>query len=121
MHLKFWQRNRESGAAAMPGGVKLPGPKGMPEPVGRYLVVRLDQDPDWVWNLKSVSRPHPEKSELFDVRIYDERYVALENVVIKNYTSLDARPELILFEGWYDKKTMKAEVQAMARPLPRAA
>lgn len=121
MQFKFWQKNRETGAAPVPGAVKLPGPKGIPEQVGRYLVIRLGKDPDWVWNLKSLSRPHPEKSELFDVRIFDERHVATKNVILKNYTSLDAHPELILFEGWYNKKTMKAEVRGKEAPLPRAA
>ena len=121
MNLKFWQKNREGGAPPGPAEVKLPGPKGMPEVVGRYLVVRLGQDPDWVWNLKSVSLPHPEQKEFFDVRIFDERHVVMKNLIVKNYAWLDSHPELILFEGWYNKKTMKAEVRAKEAPLPRAA
>ncbi|MDF1593785.1 MAG: hypothetical protein P1P89_19940 [Desulfobacterales bacterium] len=120
MHLKFWQK-KEGEASSRPGEVKLPGPKGMPEQVGRYLVVRLGQDPDWVWNLRSVSCPHLEKKEFFDVRIFDENHAIMKNVTVKNYNSLEGHPELILYEGWYNKKTMKAEVKTKEAPLPRAA
>jgi len=121
MNLKFWQKKSEGGVSSNPGEVKLPGPKSMPEVVGRYLVVRLGKEPDWVWNLKSVSRPHPEEKNVFDVRIFDESQAGSKSVTVKNYHSLEEHPELILFEGWYDKKTMKAEVKAKEIPLPRAA
>jgi len=32
-------------------------------------------------------------------------------VTVKDYTSLDAHPELILYEGWFDKKFMKVQVE----------
>lgn len=120
MNWKFWEKKQEGTA---PGGAetgKYPGPKRIHETVGRYLVVKLQADPDWVWNLKAVERPRPESKTAVDVRVYDESRTASKNVVIKDYRSLDAHPDLILYEGWFDKKTMKVEITEKKAP-PRAA
>jgi hypothetical protein len=116
MNWKFWEKE-----SIKSGEVKLPGPKSIPEVVGRYLVVRLGKDPDWVWNLKSVSRPRPEGKTVFDVRVFNEAETAAKGIAVKNYASLDEHPEFIRFEGWYDHKTMKAEIQTKEKPLTRAA
>jgi hypothetical protein len=43
-------------------------------------------------------------------------------VTVKDYTSLDGHPELILYEGWFDKKSMKVQIEEKKiPPLPRAA
>lgn len=117
MSLKFWQKKDESEAAVQ----KLPAPKRIPELVGRFLVVRLQKDPDWVWNLNVVERPRPDSKSLADVRVYDPAQAGAKNLSVKNYASLDATPELILFEGWYDKKAMKVEVVGREAPVPHAA
>jgi hypothetical protein len=88
-------------------------PKDLPDPVGRFMVVNLGKNPDWVWRLKSVRRPRPAdgiNKEPYDVRVFDEGEAAARKVSIKNYLSLDDHPELILFEGWYDKKNFKVEL-----------
>jgi hypothetical protein len=36
--------------------VRLPGPKEIPELVGRYMVLEDKKNPDWVWHLKGVVR-----------------------------------------------------------------
>jgi len=100
--------------------VKYPGPKRIHESVGRHLVVKLQADPDWAWNLKEVERQRPDAKSAFDVRVYDERQAASQNVTIKDYRSLDAHPDLILYEGWFDKKTMKVQIEDRKAP-PRAA
>ncbi|MFH1169496.1 MAG: hypothetical protein V1691_02255, partial [Chloroflexota bacterium] len=70
----FWKKKAtsETPAAASPGAAqapaaqqtekaeKLPGPKEIPEMVGRYVVVNLKKEPDWVWSLRSVQRPRPQ-------------------------------------------------------------
>ncbi len=58
MAWKFWKRKREGEEATK--ARKLPRPTNIPEPVGRYLVVNLGGEPDWVWRLKSVVRPRGE-------------------------------------------------------------
>ncbi|MFW6147458.1 MAG: hypothetical protein ACOC6B_03595 [Thermodesulfobacteriota bacterium] len=99
---------------------KLPRPKDIPEPVGRCLVVDLGKDPDWVWQLKSVVRAQAEKN-CYDVRIFDESQVGLKGIRVKDYTTFDQHPELILFEGWYDKRSNKAKMQEPQLPTPKAA
>ena len=77
--------------------------KEIPEPVGRYLVVKLGKDPDWVWTLKGLVQPREGRRGCFDVRVVDAAHAVQKKVIISGYASLDEHPELILFEGWYDK------------------
>ena len=60
--------------------VKLPGPKQIPETVGRYLVVKMKKDPDMVWGLEAVLRPRAEEKNVFDVRVFDVNQAASKNV-----------------------------------------
>ena len=32
-------------------------------------------------------------------------------VIVKNYTTLDQHPDLILCQGWFDKKTMTVHME----------
>jgi hypothetical protein len=104
MSWKFWGGN-SSGVE----GQKLPGPKGMPNQVGRDLVVNKGENPDWVWGLKCVTRQKEGEDDSYDFRVFDQVDAATNGIAIKNYNSLDQSPELILFEGWYNQKTNKAE------------
>ncbi len=94
----FWKRKETK-----EGEVKLPGPKEIPELVGRYMVVEEKKDPDWVWKLKSVLRPAGKKS--FYCRVYDDYKASQAGLKVKDWTSLDKNPELILWEGYFDKET----------------
>jgi hypothetical protein len=100
----FWKKQSASEG-------KLPGPKDIPELAGRYLVVGLQQNPDWVWKLKGVVRPHPENKNLFDVRIFDEARVQQSKAKIKDYTTFDEYPDLVLFEGWFNKQSLQAQLK----------
>jgi len=120
MKWKFWEKKAEN-EEVQAQAVKLSGPKNIPEAVGRYLVVKLGKDPDWVWKLKAVVRQRPEGKNAFDVRVYDANQVAAKNVNIKNFISLDTSPDLILFEGWYDKKTNQVDIKEILGPQPKAA
>jgi hypothetical protein len=120
MNWKFWQKKtgNEAGSDKV---VKLPGPKRIPETVGRHLVVRLNQEPDWVWSLECVVRPRGESNSEFDVRVFDKNRAADEHVVVKDFNTLDAHPNLVLYEGWFDKKTMEVKISAGEAATPRAA
>ena len=120
MGWKFWEKKEEGTAPAGSAPIKNPGPKRIHESVGRFLVVRLQADPDWVWNLKEVERQRPDAKTAFDVRVFDERMAASKNIIIKNYSSLDAHPDLILYEGWFDKKTMKVQIEDKKAPARAA-
>ena len=123
MKWKFWQKKPKTGEPSSAKSQKLPKPEDIPEPVGRHLVVQLGKNPDWVWNLKGVVRPRPEGKDSYDVRVFNEAKAAAKNVTAKDYTSLDEHPELILYEGWFDKKSMSVQIEEKERrkPVPRAA
>ncbi len=86
----------------------LPGPKDIPELVGRSLVVDEKQNPDSVWTLKGVIRPTANK-HVFYCRVFDQNKVAAAGVSVKDWRSLDGHPELILWEGHYDKEKNTAK------------
>ena len=128
----FWKKKEKVAASvgvsptvAAPVGVELPatkaevpkpkveklaGPKELPFPVGRDIVVQLNKDPDWVWSLKAVVRSNPGGKKVFDVRVFSDNAAAAKKVKVKDYTSLDEHPELILFEGWFDKASNETHI-----------
>jgi len=116
MGWKFWEKATDDKA-----GPKLPKPRELPSGVGRYLVVNLKHDPDWVWALRSVSRPLDGSKSRFEVRVYDDVLSREAGVVVKNYLTLDDHPELILFDGVYDKTTWKVEIAERPRALRQPA
>jgi hypothetical protein len=120
MSWNFWKKTRVTQEPASVREEKLPKPKDIPEPVGRYLVFDLRKNPDWVWKLKCVVRRQQEKYR-YDVRVFDEAQAAAKKVRVGDYTSLDEHPELILFEGWYDKKSMAVNVEERLELTPKAA
>lgn len=109
----FWKKQRVTGTETKVE--KLPGPEEIPELAGRFLVVMKKRDPDWVWKLKSVVRNRPESKDAFDVRVFDESQAAQKGVKVKNWTTLDEQPDLILYEGWFNKKTLEAELEERKR------
>ena len=104
----FWGK-KDNGANTE----KLPSPKEIAEPVGRYLIVTMKQNPDWVWNLRSALRPKPEDKNSFDFRVFDGKKTASQNIIVKNFNTLAEHPDLILFEGSFNKKTF--EVRLMGK------
>jgi hypothetical protein len=88
---------------------RLSGPKTLPAVVGQCIVVKLGGDPDRVWSLKAVLKPNVKSKNAFDVRVFDDS--PLLSSKVKDYNSLNEHPELILYEGWFDKKTLEAEIK----------
>jgi len=89
---------------AQEGEERLPRPREIPGPVGSYMVVQMKKNPDWVWQLKAVVRPAGEKGTFY-CRVFDNAQVAQAGLKVKDWTSLDGHPELILWEGYFDKRT----------------
>ena len=100
MGWKFWQKNNGTQDA---GG--LPKPKDLPEAVGRYLVVDLKMDPDYVWTLKAALRPRTDNRDVKDFRIFSPSRADAAGVAVRNFNTLNEHPGLILHEGWVNKKT----------------
>ncbi len=106
----FWKRKETK-----EGEVKLPGPKGIPEMAGRHMVVEEKKDPNWVWNLKGVVRPTGKK-KAFYCRVFNEPQAAQAGVKVKDWTSLDDHPDLILWEGYFDTETHTVRREKFAKP-----
>ena len=106
----FWNHKQ-----AEEGKEKLPGPKGIPGPVGSYMVVQMKKDPDWVWQLRGVARPAGKK-KAFYCRVFSEAQVAQAGVNVKSWTSLDDHPDLILWEGYFDKQTNTVRDEKFVKP-----
>lgn len=115
MGWKFWQKNE---TAAVPSGdktQKLEKPRDLPPEVGRYLVVENGLDPDWVWSLKCVRKPRENSKSTFDIRIFSSGTLANHDVKARDYTSLDNHMDLVIFAGWYEKKTQNVQLERMIK------
>ena len=121
MGWKIWKKKSAEGEQPKAKIEKLSRPKEIPQLVGQYLVVEFKKDPDWVWDLKAVVRKRPESKSSYNVRVFDEYQARLKKVGVKDYTSLDGHPDLILYEGWFDDKTAKVQLEEKSVPTPRAA
>jgi len=104
----FWKKKAEP---SKPKNKKLPGPKDMPDIVGGHLVTDYNQNPDRVWRLKAVVRQRQESKDAFDVRIFDDVETATKKIKVQDYTTLDEHPELILFEGWFDREARQVQLE----------
>ena len=106
----FWKRKQTK-----EGEMKLPGPKKIPDPVASYMVTKMKKDPNWAWKLKGVVRPTG-KEKAFYCRVFDETQTAKAGVEVKDWTSLDEHPELILWEGYFDKETNTVRPEKFIKP-----
>ncbi len=88
----------------------LPKPKDILQPLGQHLVVSQQQNPDWVWRLKSVTRS-AKGASLVEFRIYDPESALSRKLKVENFNSLDVHPDLVLFQGVLDKRTQQARFQ----------
>jgi hypothetical protein len=118
----FWKKG--SAPAKPLNAQRLRKPQVLPQAVGRELIVQLGKNPDWVWSLRSIAHKSPRGKHRYNVRVFDQAQAAGMGISVVDYTSLDDHPELILFEGWYDRRSWKARIKEMVKPeesLPRAA
>ena len=106
MEWKFWKKE----GSAAEKQAKVFRPKDLPSPVGRALVVEMKQEPDWVWTLKCVMQPAGEETRVYDLRVFDPGQASARSVLIKNYSTLDEHPELILYSGIYYKEDNKFRI-----------
>ena len=79
------------------------------------MVLEEKKGPDWVWSLKQVVRP-TEKKKAFYCRIFSEGQATQAGVRVKDWTSLDDHPDLILWEGYFDEETNTVRPEKFAKP-----
>jgi hypothetical protein len=99
---------------------KLHSPKDIPQPIGQTLVINHKKDPDWVWGLKAVTRSFSDDPNLLEFRVYDVHETSSHGVVVKNYNSLEAHPDLVLYSGWLNKKTKFLDLEEHREALGKA-
>lgn len=104
MNWKFWQK-KASENTFKNKVAKLPKPKELPDQVGLYLVTQLRENPDWVWKLRYVVRPKHEEKHVLEMRIFSPSDADQKGHSVLDYYSLDVYPDLILFTGFFDKKS----------------
>jgi hypothetical protein len=97
----FWKRKEG----------ELPSPKEIPGLVKKYLESHTKIDPALLEVLRAVIRKNPQGEKRYDIRVYDPAQEQVRKVTIKDYTSLDEAPTLILYEGWYDEQSKQVELQ----------
>lgn len=102
----FWRRKE-----IKEGEVKLPRPKDITELVGRYMVVEKKMDPALVQLLKAVVRKSATGETAFDIRVFDESDALANKVQVKDYTSLDGHPDLVIYEGCFNEALKQVELQ----------
>jgi hypothetical protein len=107
----FWKEKPATEEPSKPKAEKLPGPRSIEELVGRHVVVDLKKDPDWVWQLRNVVRRRAGGKHRFDFRVFDEAQAAQKKVKVKDWTTFDQYPELILYQGWFDKVSMEVHFE----------
>ena len=86
------------------------GPKEIPKPVQDYLVAERKMDPDLMKLLKAVERKSA-TGTTSDIRVFDDSEAKAKRVEVKDYTSLDERPDLIIYEGWFDEGEKQVKLE----------
>ena len=82
-------------------------PREIPEPVGRYMVVNMKLDPDWVWTLKSVLRDSEDRKNVYRIRVFDKADAVARGITVNDYGSLDSYADLVVIEGVYDRSAAR--------------
>jgi hypothetical protein len=89
---------------------RLSGPKEIQGPVRDYLVAERKMEPDLAKLLKTVERKSP-TGATFNIRVFDDSEAMAKKVQVKDYTSLDKCPDLIIYEGWFDEGAKQVKLE----------
>ncbi|OGP55183.1 MAG: hypothetical protein A2162_05285 [Deltaproteobacteria bacterium RBG_13_52_11b] len=89
---------------------KLSGPREIPGPVQNYLVAEKKMDLDLVKLLKAVDRKSTTGATL-NIRVFDNSEAIAKKVQVKDYTSLEECPDLIIYEGWFDQGAKQVKLE----------
>ena len=115
MGWKFWQKKESPAAQTGEKTRKLDKARELPQDVGRHLVVDQDLDPDWVWGLKCVVRSKDNTDSHYDIRIYSPETAVQRGITVRDYASLENHTDLILFAGWYDKRSHAVQLERLIK------
>ena len=72
---------------------------------------KMPTDSDHWVKFMMVERPHNVSEDEMDIRIFDQWMADQHKIKIRDFAGLDSHPDLILFEGLYNKKAKKADLK----------
>jgi hypothetical protein len=90
---------------------KLSGPRAIPGLVQNYLIAERKMDPDLVKLLKAVVHKSMTGEATVNIRVFDNSEAIAKKVQVKDYTSLNECPDLIIYEGWFDEGTKQVKLE----------
>ncbi len=89
---------------------KLLGPREIPGLVQNYLVTERKMSPDLVKLLRALESKGTTGGTV-NIRVFDESEAIAKKVQVKDYTSLDELPDLIIYEGWFDEGAKQVKLE----------
>jgi hypothetical protein len=90
---------------------KLSGPQAIPGLVQKYMIEEWKMDHDLLKLLKAVVVKGSAEGKTFNIRIFDGSDASAKKVQVKNYTSLDEHPDLIIYEGQFDERLKQVKLE----------
>jgi len=102
----FWRKKSEEEEEK-----RLSGPKDIPGLVQDYLVAERKMDAGLVKLLKAVVAKSATGGKAYNIRVFDESEALAKKVQVKDYTSLDERPDLIIYEGGVDEGAKQVKLE----------
>lgn len=113
----FGNKKNDKAVATKAKPEKLPGPKLIPEPVQKHLTSIYKLEPELAQIFKIVMHRKNEGERAFDIRIFDESACLAKQIQVKDYTTLDAYPDLVLYEGTFDEAEKRTDLKEKNRPI----
>ena len=90
-------------------------PGAIPGLVQKHLVAERKMDADLVPLLKAVVRRSATGETALNIRVFDESEALAKKVEVKDYTSLDEHPDLIIYEGLFDEGSKQVKWEEKKR------
>jgi hypothetical protein len=104
----FWNKKSTNGEEK---GEKASGPREIPEGVQQYLVSEKKMSADLTKLLKAILRKGTNGDTGLSIRVFDDSEAIAKKVQVKDYSSLDSDPELILYEGSWDQGARQVKLE----------
>lgn len=90
---------------------RLSGPREIPWIVQNYLVTEKKMDPEIAKLLKALVYKSSSGEKVNNIRIFDEADAVAKKVLVKDYTTLDQHPDLIIYEGTFDEDSKHVRLE----------
>jgi hypothetical protein len=102
MRWKFWEKK----STRQPKFPRLPASPGpLPEKLRRHLIQELELNDQWVRTLAGVTRPMAGEHDVYEFRVFSPTQMAMRDIMVRDYGSLDGCLHLILFSGTLNLQT----------------